>query len=90
MAQDERRGFEIVKGFPFMLRLSKHSEPFFSTLLELRVFASRANFAPTIFFPLRPLPPFDVCLAGDTPSFGCDWPPWQPFHELFLPLYKRR
>jgi hypothetical protein len=33
MAQDERRGFEIVEGFPFMLRLSKHSESFFSTLL---------------------------------------------------------
>jgi hypothetical protein len=34
MAQDERRGFEIVEDFPFMLRLSKHSEPLFSTLLE--------------------------------------------------------
>jgi hypothetical protein len=34
VAQDERRGFEIVEDFPFMLRLSKHSEPFFSTLLD--------------------------------------------------------
>ncbi len=34
MAQDERRGFEIVDHFPFMLRVSKHSEPFFSNLLE--------------------------------------------------------
>jgi hypothetical protein len=30
MAQDERRRFEIVDDFPFMLRHSKHSEPFFS------------------------------------------------------------
>jgi hypothetical protein len=27
-AQDERSGFEIIDDFPFMLRLSKHSEPF--------------------------------------------------------------
>jgi hypothetical protein len=33
MAQDERRGFEIVDDFPFMLRHSKHSEPFFNSLL---------------------------------------------------------
>jgi hypothetical protein len=33
MAQDERRGFEIVDDFPFLLRVSKHSEPFFSNLL---------------------------------------------------------
>jgi hypothetical protein len=33
MAQDERRGFDIIEDFPFMLRLSKHSEPFFSNLL---------------------------------------------------------
>jgi hypothetical protein len=33
MAQDKRRGFEIVDDFPFMLRHSKHSEPFFSSLL---------------------------------------------------------
>ena len=32
MAQDERREFEIVDDFPFMLRVSKHSEPFFSSL----------------------------------------------------------
>jgi len=25
-AQDERRSFDIVKDFPFMLRVSKHSE----------------------------------------------------------------
>ncbi len=35
MAQDERRGFEIVDDFPFMLRVSKHSEPFFSNLLVI-------------------------------------------------------
>ncbi len=35
MAQDERRGFEIVDHFPFMLWVSKHSEPFFSNLLRL-------------------------------------------------------
>jgi hypothetical protein len=29
-AQDERRAFDITEDFPFMLRLSKHSEPFFS------------------------------------------------------------
>jgi hypothetical protein len=34
MAQDERRGFELVDDFPFMLRHSKHSEPFFSSLLD--------------------------------------------------------
>jgi hypothetical protein len=28
MLQDERSGFEIIDDFPFMLRLSKHSEPF--------------------------------------------------------------
>ena len=28
MAQDERRGFEIVDDFSFILRISKHSEPF--------------------------------------------------------------
>jgi hypothetical protein len=28
MAQDERKGFELVDDFPFMLRHSKHSEPF--------------------------------------------------------------
>ena len=33
-AQDERRGFDIIEAFPFMLRLSKHSEPFFSDLPE--------------------------------------------------------
>jgi hypothetical protein len=39
MAQDERRGFEIVDDFPFMLRHSKHSEPFFRSLLvTLRYF----------------------------------------------------
>jgi hypothetical protein len=27
-AQDERTGFDIIDDFPFMLRLSKHSEPF--------------------------------------------------------------
>jgi hypothetical protein len=30
-AQDERRGFDIIEDFPFMLRLSKHSEPFSTT-----------------------------------------------------------
>jgi hypothetical protein len=34
-AQDERRGVEIIEDFPFMLRFSKHSEPFFSNLLEI-------------------------------------------------------
>jgi hypothetical protein len=33
MARDERKGFEIVEDVPFMLTLSKHSEPFFSNLL---------------------------------------------------------
>jgi hypothetical protein len=28
-AQDERRAFAIIEDFPFMLGLSKHSEPFF-------------------------------------------------------------
>jgi hypothetical protein len=32
-AHHERRGFDIVDDSPFMLRLSKHSEPFFSNLL---------------------------------------------------------
>jgi hypothetical protein len=32
-AQDERRNFEIIEDFPFMLRRSKHSVPFFSNLL---------------------------------------------------------
>jgi hypothetical protein len=35
-AQDERRNFEIIEDFPFMLRRSKHSVPFFSNLLEFR------------------------------------------------------
>jgi len=30
-AQDERRAFDIIENFPFMLRLSKHSEPFSAT-----------------------------------------------------------
>jgi len=30
-AQDERRAFDIIEDFPFMLRLSKHSEPFSAT-----------------------------------------------------------
>ncbi len=34
LAQDERRGSEILDDFPFMLRVSKHSEPFFSNLLN--------------------------------------------------------
>jgi hypothetical protein len=33
-AQDERSGSEIIEDFPFMLRFSKHSEPFFRNLLE--------------------------------------------------------
>jgi hypothetical protein len=32
-AQDERRLFDIIEVFPSMLRLSKHSELFFSNLL---------------------------------------------------------
>ena len=32
-AQDERRSFDIFEDFPFMLRLLKHSECFFSNLL---------------------------------------------------------
>jgi hypothetical protein len=32
-AQDERRGFDTIGDFPFMLRPSKHSEPFLSNLL---------------------------------------------------------
>jgi hypothetical protein len=35
-AQDERRGFDIIEDFPFMLRLSKHSEPFSATLLDVQ------------------------------------------------------
>jgi hypothetical protein len=34
--QDERRGFDVIEDFPFMLRPSKHSEPFFSDRLVLR------------------------------------------------------
>jgi hypothetical protein len=30
-AQDERRDFDIIDDFPFMLRPSKHSEPFSTT-----------------------------------------------------------
>jgi hypothetical protein len=33
MAQDERTGIDFIDDFPFMLRYSKHSEPFFSNLL---------------------------------------------------------
>ena len=29
-------GFDIIEDFPFMLRFSKHSEPFFSNLLVHR------------------------------------------------------
>jgi hypothetical protein len=36
-AQDERRGFDIIDDFPFMLRLSKHSEPFSTTCRTLNV-----------------------------------------------------
>ena len=32
-AQDERRRINFIEDFPFMLRLSKHSESFFSNLL---------------------------------------------------------
>jgi hypothetical protein len=35
MAQDERRPFDIIEDFPFMLRLSKHSEPLLNILLNL-------------------------------------------------------
>jgi hypothetical protein len=35
-AQDERSRIDIIDDFPFMLRLSKHSKPFFSNLLETR------------------------------------------------------
>jgi len=31
MAQDERRGSDNIEDFPFMLRLSKHSESFSAT-----------------------------------------------------------
>jgi hypothetical protein len=34
MAQDERRGIDFIDYFPFMLRHSKHSEPFSSNLLN--------------------------------------------------------
>jgi hypothetical protein len=34
-AQDERRVFDIIEDFPFMLRLSKHSEPFSTACLSL-------------------------------------------------------
>jgi hypothetical protein len=33
-AQDERRGMISIDDFPFMLRFSKHSGPFFSSLLN--------------------------------------------------------
>ena len=36
VAQDERRGDDIIDVFPFMLRYSRHSGPFFSTLLGPR------------------------------------------------------
>jgi hypothetical protein len=32
-AQDERKEFEMIAKIPFMLRLSKHSVSFFSSLL---------------------------------------------------------
>jgi len=34
MAQDERRTINFIDDFPFMLRHSKHSEPFFGNLLD--------------------------------------------------------
>ena len=36
MAQDERRGFEIVDDFPFILRVTKHSS-FFQQPAKLKV-----------------------------------------------------
>jgi hypothetical protein len=33
--QDERRGFDIIDDFPFMLRPSKHSESFSTACLSL-------------------------------------------------------
>jgi len=42
-AQDERTGFDIIEDFPFMLRLSKHSEPFFSKLLDSRRYTQYFN-----------------------------------------------
>src|SRR6266478_4995521 len=33
-AQDERKEFEMIERIPFTLRLSKHSVPFFSNLLN--------------------------------------------------------
>jgi hypothetical protein len=41
VAQDERRGFDIVDDFPFMLRHSKHSESFFSSLLAFHLFEAQ-------------------------------------------------
>ena len=34
-AQDERGSFDIIDDFPFMLRLSKHSEPFSTACLPV-------------------------------------------------------
>jgi hypothetical protein len=55
-AQDERRRIDMIDDFPFMLRVSKHSENFFqqpARIIETRrrcrrVFAS-ANFADVVF-----------------------------------------
>ena len=45
MAQDERSGSEMVDDCPFMLRISKHSEPFPASLLALggRLFPTAAE-----------------------------------------------
>jgi len=43
-AQDERENFDIIDDFPFMLRLSKHSEPFSTTCLLLMFVIRSRNF----------------------------------------------
>ena len=43
-------GFDIIEDFPFMLRHSKHSEPFFSNLLCGRRRGSVAAQFPNTFF----------------------------------------
>jgi hypothetical protein len=46
------RGFDIVNDFPFMLRLSKHSEPF-NSLFDNRSIAYRLHYRKTVDLALR-------------------------------------
>jgi len=53
-AQDERTEFDVIKDFPFMLRLSKHSKPFSATWPRIVVSNCRYDFSAGEFSqPLR-------------------------------------